>query len=412
LALALGCLVASSSCAKGGDPTPGAAEVAPGSDTEAGADGGCVPCSASQVCSAGLCVASDADDDADGVKASQDCDDHDPATHPGAAEICNGKDDNCDGKIDEGFDADGDGVPSCAVGAVPADCDDADAMIHPGAPETCNEKDDNCDGKIDEGFDADNDGYYACAHATLDADCDDTDAKIYPGATEICNAKDDDCNGKIDEIPATLAGSLTPPIDPHWFVAGETSIVNGWAQITQDIGSQVGALWWSTPTGAYTFDAFDMSSTVWIQAKPDGADGMAFAWVPGTTNALGEGSLTWGSGGLGGYAVAIDTFFNTGEPAVPNLAIVQNAAVPVVYSRVPLPNVRDANNHTLRVQLGAGGMLSVWIDGINYVFNFPLPGYAPFSGRWGFTAATGGSSEAHWVTNVTMSFPNGQGCVP
>ena len=43
-----------------------------------------------------------------------DCADGSDAVHPGATEICNGKDDNCDGKIDEGFDQDNDGTPSCA----------------------------------------------------------------------------------------------------------------------------------------------------------------------------------------------------------------------------------------------------------------------------------------------------------
>lgn len=42
-----------------------------------------------------------------------DCDDHNPAVHPGAAEICNGMDDDCDRVIDEGFDLDGDGIADC-----------------------------------------------------------------------------------------------------------------------------------------------------------------------------------------------------------------------------------------------------------------------------------------------------------
>jgi len=52
---------------------------------------------------------SDADGDGYGVgcAAGNDCNDHDPAIHPGAAEVCNFKDDNCNGLVDEG--------PDCAV---------------------------------------------------------------------------------------------------------------------------------------------------------------------------------------------------------------------------------------------------------------------------------------------------------
>ena len=55
---------------------------------------------------------------------------------------------------------------------------------------------------------------------------------------------------------------------------------------------------------------------------------------------------------------------------------------------------------------------AVWIDTINYINQFAIPGYAPFTGHWGFTTGTGSASEAHWVKDVTMKFPNGQGCVP
>jgi len=73
-----------------------------------------------------------------------DCDDADPAVFPGATELCNGVDDDCDGTVDNGFDADGDGFTTCG-----GDCNDADPAINPAAPEiTGNGVDENCNGSL------------------------------------------------------------------------------------------------------------------------------------------------------------------------------------------------------------------------------------------------------------------------
>ncbi len=126
------------------------------------------------------------DQDGDGYSTCDgDCHDADPARFPGAVEICDGLDNDCDGTVDDGFDADGDGYTWCAE---PVDCDDARADVHPGAVETCDGVDDDCDGDVDE--DADGDGVSAC-----DGDCDETDPQIYPGAPELCDGLDNDCDG-------------------------------------------------------------------------------------------------------------------------------------------------------------------------------------------------------------------------
>jgi len=76
-----------------------------------------------------------------------DCDDSDPAVYPSATEICDGIDNNCDSDIPETeADADGDTWRICS-----GDCDDTDLLINPGRPEVPgNGKDDDCDGLIDE----------------------------------------------------------------------------------------------------------------------------------------------------------------------------------------------------------------------------------------------------------------------
>ena len=369
------------------------------------------------------------DDDDDGVTAPADCDDKDPSVKPGQPEICNGKDDNCDGKIDEGFDGDGDGFPICNTSTKAADCDDKDPGINPGAAEICNNKDDNCNGKVDEGFDKDNDGYYVCARGQTPADCDDEANDVYPGKNEICNGKDDNCDGKIDDMAAVLAGSLGNPVDSHWFVVGApagtaATPADGWGRLTSDAAWSAGALWWKAgnlPNGqpaTYLFDDFELTATFWINKPgPDTADGMAFVWNPGTAYSIGVNGFGYGVRDLGGYAVVIDTYQNPAEGQGP-------APILVVYDdskktmpnfghilEVPLPEVRGNGNHALFVKL-TGGNLTVAVDGTTRVPGFAIPGYVPFAGHWGFTASTGGLTAVHAVSGITMRFPNGQGCVP
>ncbi len=137
-----------------------------------------------------------ADPDADGdgwTVADGDCDDANPAVHPGATEICNGIDDDCSGFLPPwDIDGDGDGWLACDQ-----DCDDADPFVNPDAVEICNGIDDDCDGSIppwDTNVDADGDGWDGCSE-----DCDDADPLVNPWAAEICNGVDDDCDGLVDD---------------------------------------------------------------------------------------------------------------------------------------------------------------------------------------------------------------------
>ena len=89
-------------------------------------------------------------------------------------------------------DSDEDGHDAMVYGG--DDCDDNDGSIYPGASEICDGRDNDCDGTpgFDE-VDADGDGYMIC-----EDDCDDNDANVYPGAPGKKEGKDNNCNGKID----------------------------------------------------------------------------------------------------------------------------------------------------------------------------------------------------------------------
>lgn len=91
-------------------------------------------------------------------------------------------------------DKDGDGW------AEGQDCDDTNAAVNPGAKEIFDKLDNNCDGIIDnvgiepKPLDRDFDGW------PEGKDCDDADATVFPGAKEIPDGKDNDCDGNIDEM--------------------------------------------------------------------------------------------------------------------------------------------------------------------------------------------------------------------
>ncbi len=155
----------------------------------------------------------DADDD--GVPDQADPCNLDPSCPGGAAEVCNGRDDDGDGLTDEGFDDVGAacaaGVGACAANGVRACTADGrgvecSAPIGAPAAETCNGADDDCDGEVDEAMglgDACVVGVGACAVEGVVACSADgatlCEASGAAAAVEACDDRDNDCDGEVDE---------------------------------------------------------------------------------------------------------------------------------------------------------------------------------------------------------------------
>lgn len=183
---------------------------------------------AADVCESECDREGDADGDGHDALAcgGDDCDDADPNRYPGKPETCDADhDEDCDTNTFGVRDLDGDdepdamccnidseGVPHCGT-----DCDDTRAGVNSSVPEVCDGRDNDCDGLVDEGvlrtftIDEDLDGFAtdvdgaatveACiqptGYSSETTDCDDTDASIQPLAVERCDGAgvDENCDG-------------------------------------------------------------------------------------------------------------------------------------------------------------------------------------------------------------------------
>ncbi|MFH1466078.1 MAG: putative metal-binding motif-containing protein [Pseudomonadota bacterium] len=178
-----------------------------------------------------LAVGCSRDRDDDGYKSGMgegfDCDDEDPDVNPGATEVCDGVDNNCDTVIDEStaqgaptwyYDGDGDGFGdddvseaacpnSDGVGPLNfvsqgGDCDDSNPYLN---PETLWYADTD-----DDGFGDPASSSASClqpsGYVADDTDCDDTRDDVNPDEEEQCDDVDHNCNGDTGMVDTDLDG--------------------------------------------------------------------------------------------------------------------------------------------------------------------------------------------------------------
>jgi hypothetical protein len=223
-----------------------------------------------------------------------DCNDNNNTVFPGAPEICNGIDDNCNGQVDENNvcngnpppkDSDGDGDPDST------DCFPNDPTKHHGCTEVCgNGLDENCNGTVDEG----------------------------------CNGSSGSCGGCNGSTTGTSTGSGTPnttctvtitwsnpyaPLTGNAYVFGETIDQNGfptghWAGLNQCVPGSAGSL----SGGAMSKNGNSYSSTFTV---PNGhwvtfvVSGQYSPSETGCTHSFDKGCWTGGGHGADNGVVSV-----------------------------------------------------------------------------------------------------------
>ncbi len=288
------------------------------------------------------------DQDGDGFGSSEDCDDSDSSVHPGATELCDGLDNDCDGSVDEGGqdgliwyqDADGDGfgigesaIMSCdqpaGYVATDGDCNDADPERNPDADELCDGLDNDCDDEIDElgavdglevwpdddgdGWgDAEQDGILCCeipeGYVDNGLDCDDSDDLLTPEDLDGDGLAG--CNGDCDDAdPARDAGperwDLTDNDcdgEPEWLLVPDPDAAT--LEVLRQDGSLLDVLDTSKHCAAPVAVTRDGRTRAWVLCKDQptllrvDADRSLSAVSLGGTCATPRGVAWDGAGGL------------------------------------------------------------------------------------------------------------------
>ncbi|MBX2797443.1 MAG: putative metal-binding motif-containing protein [Myxococcales bacterium] len=278
------------------------------------------------------------DADGDGVVATEDCDDADDTAYPGAPEVCDGRDNDCDGFVDDDdlqvdvstgqvfyADVDGDGfgdakatVRACAApdGFVDAstDCDDASDRTFPGAPEVCDGRDNDCDPSTPEAGAAfvDADGELTDWTATLGAGTETTpvvETLPEPGTLYVCAGTwyaglqidaDVDVIGPDGSEVTVLDGAGA--VHGIWIDEAVTSWLQGLTLtgFVDGVGDEVtGAAWGAALRceGAATVTGTDLA---FVDNEATGGFGGAVAVRQGCALSLSTSSFDGGSANLGG----------------------------------------------------------------------------------------------------------------
>jgi PKD repeat protein len=198
----------------------------------------------------------------------------------------------------------------------------------------------------------------------------------------------------------TGGGTVVPPPGAGWQINGQASVAGGVLTMTPNVAAASGSAFWPTAVATANLHAvFNLTID-----QGNGADGAAF--VLGNPAAGAQPTMVGGSGGalgaagIPGVAVTFDTFQNTGDPSNNFIGIAVSGGGLTYSGRTStaIPTLRNSTQ-TIDVQV-AGGVMTVKVGGVTKLTStLALPATAYV----GFSASTGGLTDRHMVSNVSIS---------
>ena len=170
---------------------------------------------------------------------------------------------------------------------------------------------------------------------------------------------------------------------------------NGWVELTKALTNQGGTAFQTSST----VDADNVSIEFQFYASGgSGADGLSVTALDTTrmTGFVGSTGGGIGYGGLPGWSVEVDTYYNAVDPTTADHVSVHmdgDSNTPVAWAT--LPEMEDGKWHTMSVTV-SGTWMTVTIDGTAYL-DQTISQLSNFPAYVGFTAATGSLTNSHLV---------------
>jgi hypothetical protein len=224
------------------------------------------------------------------------------------------------------------------------------------------------------------------------------------GSYEITS--DDGQGARYVPLSGNAIGTL-PAVPTDWHVNGAATAdaSSGTLQLTPATANASGSAFSTLPVPT---DGLAASFTAQLNGGT-GADGLTFALVDARSGSPTEAGIAGGGlgfSGLPGIAVALDTYQNTQAGSANFVGILagpNSGTDAITYlATAPVPASLRTGTHPVTVSINKG-VISVFIDGARLLAYTPAAGVIPANAYAGFTGSTGGSTDIHAVSGVTIA---------